>query len=61
MFITLHISGTHVSTSWQVLSIKNADFTWSKEAVQPVLEDINLNVKKGELVGVFGRVGCGKV
>jgi ABC-type polysaccharide/polyol phosphate transport system ATPase subunit len=29
--------------------------------VVPVLEDINLTVKKGELVGILGRVGAGKV
>ncbi|KAJ7583390.1 ABC transporter type 1, transmembrane domain-containing protein [Mycena floridula] len=44
----------------KVLSIKNADFSWSKAAIEPTLEDINLTVKKGELVGILGRVGCGK-
>ncbi|KAF9048225.1 multidrug resistance-associated ABC transporter [Hymenopellis radicata] len=44
----------------EVLSIKNADFVWSKDAVKPTLEDINLSVKKGELLGVLGKVGCGK-
>ncbi|KAK0488812.1 P-loop containing nucleoside triphosphate hydrolase protein [Armillaria novae-zelandiae] len=43
-----------------VLSIRNADFHWSAEAIQPVLEDINLTVRKGELLGVLGKVGCGK-
>ncbi|KAG6837154.1 hypothetical protein H0H93_013744 [Arthromyces matolae] len=44
----------------EVLSIKDADFSWEKESVRPILEDINLNVKKGQLVGVLGRVGAGK-
>jgi len=44
-----------------VLSIIDGEFSWNKDAVQPTLEDINLTVKKGELVGVLGRVGCGKV
>ncbi|KAL1677546.1 P-loop containing nucleoside triphosphate hydrolase protein [Schizophyllum commune] len=44
----------------EVLSIKHADFSWSKDAVQPTLEDINLTVRMGELVGVLGRVGQGK-
>jgi len=43
------------------LSIINGEFSWNKDAVQPTLEDINLTVKKGELIGVLGRVGCGKV
>ncbi|EIN06055.1 multidrug resistance-associated ABC transporter [Punctularia strigosozonata HHB-11173 SS5] len=44
----------------EVLSISHGEFTWSKQAVQPTLEDINLTVKRGELVGVLGRVGAGK-
>jgi ABC-type polysaccharide/polyol phosphate transport system ATPase subunit len=31
------------------------------DAIQPTLEDINLTVKKGELIGILGRVGGGKV
>ena len=45
----------------EVLSITNGEFAWSKVAVSPTLEDINLSVRKGELVGVMGRVGAGKV
>ncbi|KAF5351595.1 hypothetical protein D9758_007166 [Tetrapyrgos nigripes] len=44
----------------EVLTIKNADFSWSSSAVEPTLDDINLTVRKGELVGVLGRVGAGK-
>lgn len=45
----------------QVLSIKGGEFSWEKDNVQSTLEDINLTVKKGQLVGVLGRVGAGKV
>ena len=45
----------------EVLSIKAGEFSWSKESVSPTLEGIDLTVKKGELVGVLGRVGAGKV
>lgn len=44
-----------------MLSIKDADFSWAKNAVEPTLENINLSVKKGELAGILGRVGAGKV
>ncbi|EKM50357.1 uncharacterized protein PHACADRAFT_263609 [Phanerochaete carnosa HHB-10118-sp] len=44
----------------EVLDIRNGEFTWNKDAQSPTLEGINLTVKKGELVGVLGRVGAGK-
>lgn len=43
-----------------VLTIKDADFSWSSQAIEPTLEAINLLVKKGELVAILGRVGAGK-
>lgn len=42
------------------MSITEADFSWSKISTEPTLEGINLTVKKGELVGILGRVGAGK-
>ncbi|KAF8909428.1 multidrug resistance-associated ABC transporter [Gymnopilus junonius] len=45
----------------EVLSMVDADFSWSKTVVEPTLEGINLSVKKGELFGILGRVGAGKV
>ncbi|KAK0424584.1 hypothetical protein QR680_008735 [Steinernema hermaphroditum] len=42
-----------------VASIKNAIFTWEKEK-KPVLRDVTVAVKSGELVAVVGEVGCGK-
>ena len=44
----------------EVLAIENGEFYWNKDAPQPTLEDINLTVRKGDLVGVLGRVGAGK-
>ncbi|PPQ65474.1 hypothetical protein CVT26_000114 [Gymnopilus dilepis] len=44
----------------EVLSIVDADFSWSKNMAEPTLEGINLKIKKGELVGILGRVGAGK-
>ncbi|KAK7061124.1 hypothetical protein VNI00_000860 [Paramarasmius palmivorus] len=45
----------------EVLVIKDGEFSWSKTSANPTLEDVNLTVRKGELVGVLGRVGSGKV
>ncbi|KAF8703060.1 ABC transporter transmembrane region, partial [Rhizoctonia solani] len=43
-----------------VLEVKGADFKWSRTAEVPTLEQIDLTVRKGELIGVLGRVGSGK-
>ncbi|EEB89670.1 hypothetical protein MPER_12209, partial [Moniliophthora perniciosa FA553] len=44
----------------EVLAIENGEFTWSKNSAHSTSEDINLTVRKGQLAGVLGRVGCGK-
>ncbi|WRT65913.1 uncharacterized protein IL334_002864 [Kwoniella shivajii] len=43
-----------------VVSIKDGEFKWLASADQPTLENIDLQVKKGELFAVIGRVGDGK-
>ena len=43
-----------------VLSIRHGEFFWSKDGKEPTLQDINLTVKKGELIAVLGQVGAGK-
>ncbi|KAF8527278.1 P-loop containing nucleoside triphosphate hydrolase protein [Gautieria morchelliformis] len=43
-----------------VLEIQGGEFQWRSEEVEPALHGIDLTVKKGELVGVLGRVGAGK-
>ncbi|KAG1453512.1 hypothetical protein G6F56_007556 [Rhizopus delemar] len=40
--------------------INRGEFKWSKEDLRPVLKDIELNIKKGELTAVVGKVGSGK-
>ncbi len=41
-----------------MLEIKNVSFNYLKG--MPILNDISLNVKAGEIVGIFGSSGCGK-
>ena len=50
---TKRIEKTSLSMGDEVLSIKSAEFAWTKKDVQPVLEDINLTVRRGELVGIW--------
>ena len=44
----------------KVLSIVDGEFYWSKDGKEPTLQEINLTVRKGELVAVLGQVGAGK-
>ena len=43
-----------------VVTIQDGEFRWLKDSTQPILQDINLKVNKGELLAVIGRVGDGK-
>ncbi|KZT65750.1 multidrug resistance-associated ABC transporter [Daedalea quercina L-15889] len=54
------ITNSKLQLGDEVLAIENGEFYWNKDAPQPTLEDIELTVRKGELVGVLGRVGAGK-
>lgn len=55
------VMGTCLVTVCQVLEIKDGEFSWSKDSQSPTLEGIDLVARKGELTGIVGRVGAGKV
>ena len=42
------------------IEITNASFSWDPDSEVQNLDNISLNVKKGELVAIVGRVGTGK-
>ena len=42
-----------------IIEIKNAGFKW-KEENSLVLSGINLEINRNQLIGVIGKVGCGK-
>jgi hypothetical protein len=46
--------------NFQILEIRDGEFAWSHTAKDATLYDINIEVKKGALFGILGRVGCGK-
>ena len=47
-----------VKIDYERLNVK--DLTFSYNGVTPVLNDICLNAKKGEIIGIVGESGCGK-
>lgn len=49
-----------VGANEPVVTIKDGEFRWVQDSVEPTLQDIDLCVKKGELAAVIGRVGDGK-
>lgn len=45
----------------ELISVVHGEFAWNTKAgAESTLADINLSVKKGELLAVVGRVGAGK-
>ncbi len=42
------------------ITFKNVNFRYYKNNKEWVLEDINLDIKSGETVGIIGSTGCGK-
>ncbi|PWN29615.1 hypothetical protein BDZ90DRAFT_230483 [Jaminaea rosea] len=46
--------------SQPLVELKDADFKWAADAPMPTLQDLNLSVRKGELLAVLGKVGDGK-
>ena len=42
------------------IKVENGSFKWTKEAETSTLEDINIEVKHGELVAVVGHIGSGQ-
>lgn len=55
------VTGLRLQKGDVVVTIKNGTFSWSKKSASPTLEDIDLTVRMGELVGIMGKVGAGKV
>lgn len=42
------------------IEFKNVDFAYKKESAEPVLKNINLNIKSGETIGIIGGTGSAK-
>ncbi len=42
------------------ISFKNVAFSYHKEGGEPILQDINLDIKSGETVGIMGGTGSSK-
>ena len=42
------------------VSVKNGTFQYGSDDPKPALRDINMEIKKGQLVAIVGTVGTGK-
>ncbi|CAJ0609705.1 unnamed protein product [Cylicocyclus nassatus] len=47
-------------SSEEALRIENGTFAWEKEQGNETLKNINLSVRRGQLIAVVGKVGTGK-
>ena len=48
------------SAATDPVTFSNAYFSWSKEDNNNILNNLNLNIRRGELVAVVGKIGSGK-
>ena len=48
------------SSPQTAVCFKNANYSWDDNDANPTLSDINIDIKKGELVAVVGTIGSGK-
>ncbi|ORX44614.1 multi drug resistance-associated protein MRP [Hesseltinella vesiculosa] len=48
------------TTDMPLVEMQQGTFRWTSTMTQPTLANVDLQVKKGELVAVVGRVGAGK-
>ena len=46
------------TSNFEDLTVQNLSFSYNEET--PVLRDIDLHAKKGEIIGIVGESGCGK-
>ncbi|KAJ5280205.1 Metal resistance protein YCF1 [Penicillium angulare] len=56
--VTLEDPVEHVGD--EAVRLRDASFTWNRYSGAPVLENIDLSARKGELSCIVGRVGAGK-
>lgn len=58
--VSVEIPRRELKEGDELVSVVRGEFAWTSAAVEPILTDINLSLKKGELLAVVGRVGSGK-
>ena len=57
--VDIELFSTHALARDSVLEFHGASFSWSRES-NPVLHDLNLSFKKGNITAIIGSVGSGK-
>ncbi|KAI9098245.1 hypothetical protein DFS34DRAFT_620123 [Phlyctochytrium arcticum] len=54
------LAGPHPIESDICLEVSNADFTWDGDIDHPHISNLNLQLRKGQLIAVVGDLGSGK-
>lgn len=50
----------HLETKEFPVIIENGSFKWTDQQNQPILSNLNVRIRAGELVAVVGATGAGK-
>ncbi|KAE9419577.1 hypothetical protein Angca_007423, partial [Angiostrongylus cantonensis] len=58
--LSLDCVDTNATDNGEVVKVSNATLTWDKVQSEPTVYNLSLNVQKGQLVCIVGRVGQGK-
>lgn len=53
-------NGKKITSEKDLINIKNMTVKWKASSTDTALSDINMNVARGELIGIIGPVGSGK-
>lgn len=58
--LNLNVKENGYTENKSIVNLHNISSKWTREISEVILKDINLNIERGQMIGVIGPVGCGK-